>query len=453
MHEHDLTRGTGQRVRVTALVYNDAQNDSRVLKEARSLQDAGAEVTLLAISNTAAGRGAGEVEVAGVPTRRLPQFEADRFLPAPLLRALRRRVGPATRPAAQTSAPSGSPGPTASPAPLSRRARAVLADLSLRAFGTVKLGTWWADLVPAILRSRPDVIHAHDANSLVPAMIGAQLTGAALVYDSHELWRHRNVRPDRWLAPSLDALVETIGIRAADAVITVSPSIVSWLQGTYSLPRPPALVRNVPVAAQRPQRRDGRLRELAGLDQDARVIAYGGRITTSRGLEETFAALTHLPADVHLVMLGYGEESYLRALEQLARDLGVQERVHRVGPVAPAEVSAALADGDVAVVHVRPSCLSYRFSLPNKLFESIRGGLPVAAADLPDIRQVVTELGVGEMFAGEEPQDLAATVLDVLADPGPYREAAARAAADLVWEREAAVLLDVYAQVLGARAR
>ena len=33
----------------------------------------------------------------------------------------------------------------------------------------------------------PDVVHAHDAAMLLPGLLGARLTGAKLVYDSHEL--------------------------------------------------------------------------------------------------------------------------------------------------------------------------------------------------------------------------------------------------------------------------
>ena len=152
-------------------------------------------------------------------------------------------------------------------------------------------------------------------------------------------------------------------------------------------------------------------------------------------------------------MLGYGEPDYLDTVWAAARDAGVAERVHQVGPVAPHEVSDALSDADLSVVHVRPTCLSYRFALPNKLFESIRAGLPVAAADLPDIRAVVEGLGVGEVFDGEDPTALAATITAILADPERYRAAARAAAPSLTWETEIGALIGAYRQALmGGRA-
>src|SRR5690625_6320759 len=64
----------------------------------------------------------------------------------------------------------------------------------------------------------PDVVHANDANTLVPALAIRALspTPVGIIYDSHELWRHRNVRPGRLLAPLVEHLTEAIGIRPVD---------------------------------------------------------------------------------------------------------------------------------------------------------------------------------------------------------------------------------------------
>ena len=180
---------------------------------------------------------------------------------------------------------------------------------------------------------------------------------------------------------------------------------------------------------------------------------YGGRITTARGIEETIAALPHLDEDVHFVLLGYGEAAALEEVTEQAHAHGVAHRVHLIGAVAPDEVSRALADGDVAVVHVRPICLSYRYALPNKLFESIRAGLPIAAADLPDMKAVVEELGVGEVFRGSSSRDLADALRAILRRPGRYQAATRAAASHLTWEHETDQMLEMYRGVLRAQGR
>src|SRR5699024_4839561 len=151
-----------------------------------------------------------------------------------------------------------------------------------------------------------------------------------------------------------------------------------------------------------------------------------------------------------LVLLGYGDEEYVEQVRRRAERAGVAERVHPVGAVRSAEVATALADADLAIVQVRPTCLSYTYSLPNKLFEAIHAGLPVAAASLPDTRAVVDQYGVGEVFAPTAtPRRMAAAIADVLDRPEEYRRNARAAATLLTWQNEERALIDLYRRVLG----
>lgn len=459
----DLPLLDGRAPRVALLVYNDAHADARVLKTAASLRAAGAEVRIFAVARARAGYAEGPDTVGdGIPVHRAPEFELVRY--APWAVDLARRV--LGRQAALPPQESGEQPPTAPepvveiptlPAEPTARDRLLVAanELWLRAFRTASLGLYWAVAAREALDWGPDVVHANDGNTLAPARWIAARSGARVVYDAHELWRHRNVRPDRPVAPLVEGMIESSVIRRADGVITVSPSIVTWLQDTYDLPVEPTLVRNIPSGAGGPvDPAHGRLRDLAGLGPEHQVVAYGGRITTSRGIEETLAALALLPDHVHFVLLGYGEPDYLAVLHREIARLGVGDRVHFVGKVAPAQVATALADADLSVVYVRPICLSYRFSLPNKLFESIHGGLPIAAADLPDTAALVRAHGVGEIFDAQSPRDMAETIRTILADPERYRAAARQAATQLTWEHEEAALLGLYHRVLdraGAR--
>lgn len=460
-----------RRPRVAVLVYNDCHADTRVLKTAATLVEAGADVRIFAIARPAAGYPVSVQRLAsGVVLDRLPIFELSRHL-EPLARVYRRLAGAAAPPAPRVtehvsrgrgaavpalslvSSAAGQQERPGRPATLPDRVlRSRAGRLALRPLGAIVLGSYWRHAAAAVIRWRPDVVHANDANTLQPAMSVASTLRVPFVYDSHELWTQRNVAGRRPVASLVERWVERRGIRRAAAVITVSPSIADYLQSTYRLPQIPVLVRNVPPAAQRTtDRGEGRLRLLAGLPDDVRVIAYGGRITTNRGIEETIDALVELPDDVHLVVLGYGAAGYVEALRARADERDLGSRVHFVGKVPSDAVSVTLADADASIVFVRPTCLSYRWSLPNKLFESIHGGLPIVAADLPDTRRIVEEHGVGEVFASEVPEVMAQTILRVISDPERYRAASRRAAAELTWEAESVRLLEVYRRALGER--
>lgn len=459
----------GRAPRIALLVFRDADTDSRVLRSAAALREAGAEVLVIGLAPTGSGLEPGEATVGGVPLHRTTDLDLVRTFStaAKVWRRLRGR-DPLTG-AAVTQAPPAPAGSseTARPQAGQGRPRTVSRlpgdwrELYQRGFRTARLVRYWAGAVVAARRFGADVIHANDGNTLAPALLLRALEGTRIVYDSHELWLRRNVGP-RLVAPVVEALIERAGVRRSDAVLTVSPSIVRWLQEHYRLEEAPLLVRNVPLwAGALPDPAQGRLRELAGLGPEDKVISYCGGITRGRGLEETVDALALLPDDVHLVMLGFGSRDYVQGLQARAASAGLAERVHLVGPVPSAQVPQSLADADLAIVYVRPIVLSYTFSLPNKLFESIHAGLPIVAADLPDVAALVEEHGVGTVFAvpegtqagdGADPARLAGALAQVLADPDPYRRHTQALAPLLDWRQEAERLVEAHARAV-ARCR
>jgi len=306
-----------------------------------------------------------------------------------------------------------------------------------------------------IIAWAPDLIHAHDANTLYPAGRSAKKLGVPFVYDSHELWTHRNRVSVSESLRRKEARSERYWARRAARVITVSPSIAQWLKKRYRLHELPELVRNIPpFDGHLPSREGGRLRELAGLQYTDKVVVYCGGITTNRGIEQAIEATAALPRDTHFVLLGYGNETFQAKLLELVEANGVGERVHFIGSVPSAEVSAALADADVSLVLTQPTCLSYAYSLPNKLFESIHAGIPVLSTRLIDAAALIDEYEVGETVAVDAgASELAARMEDVIARNSEFHAAAVRAASKLTWENEAGRLIAVWSQALGVTAR
>ncbi|QFG68359.1 glycosyltransferase [Ornithinimicrobium pratense] len=469
-----LTGPGGQAPRIALLVFRDADTDSRVLRSAATLQEAGAEVLVIGLAPTRSGLEPGPAVVGGVPLHRTMDLDLVRTFgtAARVWRRLRGRdpvtgatSSAAERPDSSGTAASGTAPSQAFADPPQAGSRLPLSwrKVYQRGFRTARLVRYWAGALVTARRFGADVVHANDGNTLAPALLLRVLQGTRIVYDSHELWLHRNVRP-RLIAPLVEAVIERAGVRWADAVLTVSPSIVRWLQRHYRLAEPPLLVRNVPLwPGALPDPARGRLRELAGLSPRDKVISYCGGVTRGRGLEETIDALAMLPSDVHLVMLGFGSGDYVRGLLARAAAAGLTDRVHLVGPVPSAEVPQSLADADLAIVYVRPIVLSYTYSLPNKLFESIHAGLPIVAADLPDVAALVEEHGVGTVFAvpegavqedgdqleaADDPARLAAALAQVLADPEPYRRHTQALAPLLDWRHEAEHLIEGHARAV-----
>ncbi len=76
--------------------------------------------------------------------------------------------------------------------------------------------------------------------------------------------------------------------------------------------------------------------------------------------------------------------------------------MHTVVPVPPAELIDFIASGDVAVIAAPDACLGYRYLLPNKLFEALFADLPLVVSDFDDMRDFVTQHGLGLVFTNGE---------------------------------------------------
>lgn len=294
--------------------------------------------------------------------------------------------------------------------------------------------------VAGVVRARPHVVHAHDAAMLMPGGIGAWLTCARLVYDSHELAASVPYRERAWAL--FVAGIERLMVRHCAAVITVSDGIAERLQTRYRLGRRPTVVRNVSALS-----RDGAagLRERLGIDGVTPLVLHQGAPAPARGCEVLVEAVANLPG-VHLAFLGDPEAGYAESLRRTIAEHGAGERVTLLPGVPLVDLLAHTAEADVGVTLLQDTCLNHRLALPNKLFEYIAAGVPVLAAALPETQRLVEHHGVGWCVAPDDPAAVAGALRVALhgpRDPG-LRVRLANAAAELSWEREQERLLELY---------
>lgn len=438
-------------LRIAFLVYNDVHGDSRVLKVAKTMERAGADVRIFAVSSDSGrypgglDRGLWDLDIVRIPPNLLQTWA----------RRVRARNGAGVHPTRVISNSSATLPTTSGAAPPTSGLPGRLKMRAGAAYALVTQWSFWRRVVAPVVEWAPDVVHAHDANTLPPAVRISRITGAALVYDSHELWTDRNVVRPRPFRDWLDARIEERGIRAAHGVISVSPNIVQFLREKYQLAEQPSLVRNVPPReeAKSTDAVSPELRVMSGLSSADSIVAYCGSITTNRGIEATIDCLPLLPDDHHFVLLGEGQPGYLRSLESRAREVGVMERVHFVGRVDSSSVANTMAGADVSVVFTVPVCRSYLWSLPNKLFESIHAGVPVVASDIPDVADLVERHGLGVTTPIDDVHRLARAIRSAIDGKDEYRRNAIAAKEFLNWEIESQTLLDLYAKVTGRQLR
>jgi glycosyltransferase involved in cell wall biosynthesis len=179
-----------------------------------------------------------------------------------------------------------------------------------------------------------------------------------------------------------------------------------------------------------------------------KIIAHSGSLLDGRHLPELVAALAHLPEDVALVLMGGGVLRN-RLLAQ-ADSLGVGHRFAIVPPVHPDSVAPTLAQADVAAVLITGDSVSYRFSLPNKFFESVAAGLPLLVSPIPELARMVEQYAIGLVCDPTDPAEIADKIRALLQPDmlAHYRTNVERARQELNWANEEKKLVAVYTRIL-----
>ena len=220
-------------------------------------------------------------------------------------------------------------------------------------------------------------------------------------------------------------------------------------------------IRNSPPAGYRREE----WRAVHGLGPDTTLLAYFGFLNSSKGLDDLLRALRILreEGDYRLLMVGGGlgssdstNASTSAALDKLAGELGIRERLIWTGYLPPQEVSAALLASDLAALPFadgasfrRGSLLAIlEHALPLITTLSIRN--PQSAIRNPHWPNLVHGKNALLVPPGD-PQALAASIRRLAADPHLQAELSAGArqlAPFFRWEAIAKQHADVYRTAL-----
>jgi len=245
------------------------------------------------------------------------------------------------------------------------------------------------------------LLHTHTARSAMIGRVAAGLAQLPMVHhvhspaarDTQTAWRN-----------TINTAVERWSLAGASRMIAVSSSLRQYLeQKGFPADRIEVVPNGVPV-----QERPIVWRAPAG----PWVIGTVGLFRPRKGIEVLVQALRLLVErgfDVRLRAVGSFEEpGYQQALVQLAKHLGVLDRIEWTGFTA--DVGAELRRLDLFVL---PSL--YGEGLPMALIEAMAIGLPVVATAVEGTPEVLTPAGAGLLVAPGDAGQLAGAIGSLIA--------------------------------------
>ena len=282
---------------------------------------------------------------------------------------------------------------------------------------------------------KPDLLHAHSPvlDGLAALRVGKRL-GIPVIYEIRAFWEDASVGNGTgregslryWLTRQL----ETHAVKSADAVaviceglrgdliargidadkITVSPNGVDL--ELFGDPTP----------------RDDALAETLGLAADDAVIGYIGSFYDYEGIDDLIAAMPALVAaqpKARLLLVGGGPME--AALKVQAAASPAAAHIHFVGRVPHQEVERYYSLIDI-LAYPRKKMRLTDLVTPLKPLEAMAQGKLVAASDVGGHRELIEDGVTGTLFAPDDPAAIADALANLLEDRAiwPERRRSAR---------------------------
>ncbi|HIC22166.1 MAG TPA: glycosyltransferase [Planctomycetes bacterium] len=195
-----------------------------------------------------------------------------------------------------------------------------------------------------------------------------------------------------------------------DRYIAISDKIAEVLQQDGVDPQRIRVVHSGVTALPDPGQTVKQLRDQLQLPDSAPLLGSVGALSEHKGhryLIEAMGLLKSRQAAAHLVLIGDGEEA--EAIDTLAQQNGIADRIHRVG--FQDDVSSWLAALDL---YIHPSLEE---GLGTSILDALTATRAVIASAVGGIPEVIEEGVTGRLVAPADPARLAQVIDQLLDDP------------------------------------
>ena len=125
--------------------------------------------------------------------------------------------------------------------------------------------------------------------------------------------------------------------------------------------------------------------------RDVPVVMYAGHLYPWKGVDVLLHAVSRLSKVKAVIVGGHPMEADIDRLRNVARILGISDRVDFTGMLPLEEVPMMLASADVLVLPTTSTVSADRYTSPLKLFEYLMAGKPLVASNLQATREVLED--------------------------------------------------------------
>lgn len=303
---------------------------------------------------------------------------------------------------------------------------------------------WWARVFFSLRRESVDMLNCHSLSVLPLCVVLKWFHKSLLVYEPHELETETvtskgiRKRISKWLEYSL--------IGQADLVIVVSSSISEHYRLNYKLPDVPVILNVPKIQEDEPRGSNRKLRACFDIPDKHLIFLYQGILDEARGIRLLLDAFTQIPLDHHLVFLGFGS-----LVDEIKAQTLLSPNIHFHPAVAPDKIMELTCGADVGLCLLTDNCLSYQYSLANKVFHYIHAGIPIlVSSHLIDTGNLLEHYNCG-WRVNNEVFSITDTISSIDSEAINIRyPGALQARKDFHWDHEEEKLREIYRNLLAS---
>jgi len=260
-----------------------------------------------------------------------------------------------------------------------------------------------------------------------------------LVYDSHELFTEVPELNGRKLVKKTWLLIENLMLPKIKNTYTVCESISEYYNKKYGIKM--QVIQNLPFC---------NTDEIPSsqinikLPDNKRIILYQGVLNMGRGIE-LFIQIIDKIRDAVLVIAGTGDIE--RNLKKLVNKKKLSEKVIFTGSIPLENLSALTKKADIGLVLQEDISLSYRYVLPNRLFDFVKAKVPVLASNLPEIKKIVEKERIGLTIKGFDSELMIKKVNELLNNKrlvAEIKKNMEECSSKYCWETQEKVLFELF---------
>lgn len=236
------------------------------------------------------------------------------------------------------------------------------------------LPIFWAWIFVNLVIYRPKIVHAFDADTVLPSYVYKKLFRKKLVFEIVDRYGITYIPEKFHILHKMANMFEEAFSKRSDILITLSDKV---LKSFRNKPNKTSVILNCPedYPNKRHTRQDGIF-----------LLGYGGGINRGRGLEQIATALTNIN-NVKLYL--YGPVVDKKLFDEIMKVSNIEYKgFFRILD----DYHNAIIKTDAIIAIYTKKTPSHEITMHNKTFEAMMGGIPIITNLSPEL---VNEIGFG----------------------------------------------------------